>query len=110
MRNAAAIDRDLLELKASLAQQEDIVSAAVSKMRRAEALAQETQKELQNEREANVVLHKEKAAVDRSTKEMQLKLIDLETRGLNKEGSGDVRFLGTRIQEVSLCSSLDVLL
>ncbi|KIW04631.1 uncharacterized protein PV09_04377 [Verruconis gallopava] len=99
MRNAAAADRDLLELKASLAQQEDIVAAAVGKMRRAEALAQETQRDIQTEREKNVQLHKEKAALEKSVKDLQIKLVDLETKGYSS-ASGDVRFLNERIKEL----------
>lgn len=100
MRNAAAIDRDLLELKASLAQQEDIVAAAIGKMRRAEAFAQETQKDLQAERESNVALHKEKASLEKQSKDLQLRILDLETKGTSS-ASQDVRFLHGRIQEVS---------
>lgn len=100
MRNAAAIDRDLLELKASLAQQEDIVAAAVGKMRRADALAQETQKDLQAERESNVGLHREKASLEKQVKDLQLRILDLETKGTSS-ASQDVRFLHGRIQEVS---------
>jgi len=99
MRNAASMDRELLELKASLAQQEDIVSAAVGKMRRAEALAQETQKDIVAEREANVTMHKEKAALEKIVKDLQLKLVDLETKGYSS-ASQDVRFLHGRVQEV----------
>lgn len=101
MRNAAAIDRDLLELKASLAQQEDIVAAAVGKMRRAEALAQETQKDLQAEREVNVAMHKEKATLEKTIKDLQLRLLDLETKS-HSSVSQDVRFLHGRIQEVRI--------
>jgi myosin protein heavy chain len=100
MRNAAAADRDLLELKASLAQQEDIVAAAVGKMRRAEVLAQETQKDIQAERENNVQLHKEKAGLEKSVKDLQIRIVDLETKGYSS-ASGDVRFLNERIKEVS---------
>ena len=100
MRNAAAADRELLELKASLAQQEDIVAAAVGKMRRAEVLAQETQREIQAERESNVQLHKEKAALEKGMKDLQIRLVDLETKGYSS-ASGDVRFLNERIREVS---------
>ena len=100
MRNAAAADRDLLELKASLAQQEDIVAAAVGKMRRAEALAQETQRDIQAEREHNVQLHKEKAALEKGIKDLQIRLVDLETKGYSS-ASGDVRYLNERIKEVS---------
>lgn len=101
MRNAATYDRELLELKSGLAQQEDIAAAAVGKMRRAEALAQELQKDIVAEREANVQLHKDKAAVEKALKDLQLRLVDLETKGYSGSAGKDVRFLHGRIQEVS---------
>ncbi len=109
MRNAAAFDRDLLELKSGLAQQEDITAAAVGKMRRAEALAQELQKDIVAEREANVQLHKDKAAVEKGLKDLQLRLVDLETKGYSGSAGKDVRFLHGRIQEVSSANSLKTL-
>jgi myosin protein heavy chain len=102
MRNAATYDRELLELKSGLAQQEDIAAAAVGKMRRAEALAQELQKDIVAEREANVQLHKDKAAVEKGLKDLQLRLVDLETKGYSGSAGKDVRFLHGRIQEVSI--------
>lgn len=99
-RDAASTDRELLELKSSLAQQEDIAAAAVGKMRRAEALAQEIQRDVVTERETSVRLHKEKAALEKSLKDLQLKCIDLETKSYSS-ASQDVRFLNGRIQEVS---------
>jgi myosin protein heavy chain len=101
MRNAATYDRELLELKSGLAQQEDIAAAAVGKMRRADALAQELQKDIVAEREANVQLHKDKAAVEKGLKDLQLRLVDLETKGYSGSAGKDVRFLHGRIQEVS---------
>jgi myosin protein heavy chain len=101
MRNAATYDRELLELKSGLAQQEDIAAAAVGKMRRAEALAQELQKDIVAEREANVKLHKDKAGVEKGLKDLQLRLVDLETKGYSGSAGKDVRFLHGRIQEVS---------
>ncbi|KAL1609471.1 class II myosin [Nothophoma quercina] len=100
MRNAAAYDRELLELKSGLAQQEDIAAAAVGKMRRAEALAQELQKDIIAEREANVQLHKEKGIVGKNLKDLQLRLVDLETKGYSGSAAQDVRFLHGRIQEL----------
>lgn len=100
MRNAASMDRELLELKSSLAQQEDVSAAAVGKMRRAEALALEMQKEVTAERETNAQLFKEKAALEKQLKEAQLRCIDLETKGYSS-ASQDVRFLHKRIKEVS---------
>lgn len=99
LRNAAGMDRELLELKSSLAHQEDIAAAAVDKMRRAEALASEMQKDIVAERETTVQLHKDKAALEKSLKEVQVRLIDLETKGYSS-ASQDVRFLHGRVQEV----------
>ncbi|KAJ4298768.1 class II myosin [Collariella sp. IMI 366227] len=99
LRNAANIDKEILELKAGIAQQEDIAAAAVEKMRRAEALALEIQKDIVAEREAGAELQKQKAALEKSLNELQLKLIDLETKGYST-GSQDIKFLHKRIQEL----------
>ena len=99
LRNAANTDKEILELKAGLAQQEDISAAAVEKMRRAEALALEIQKDIVAEREASADLQKQKAALEKSLNEVQLKLIDLETKGYST-ASHDIKFLHKRIQEV----------
>ena len=100
--NAASSDQELLRLKSSLAEQEDIAAAAVGKMRRSDALAQEVQREVVAERETNVQLHKEKATLEKTVKDLQLKLVDLETKGYSSGNRQDVRFLHGRIQEVSL--------
>ena len=107
VRNAAGVDREILELKANLAQQEDISAAAVGKMRRAEALAVEMQKDIVSEREMTAQLNKEKAALEKSLKEHQVKLVDLETKGYSS-ASQDVRFLHGRVQEVCIvpCNGL----
>lgn len=99
MRNAASMDRELLQLKSKLAQQEDVSAAAVGKMRRADALATEMQKELTAERETNAQLFKDKAGLEKQLKEVQLRCVDLETKGYSS-GSQDVRFLHKRIKEV----------
>lgn len=99
MRSAAGMDREMLQLKGDLARQEDIAAAAVDKMRRSELLAQEVQKDVTSERETTSRLHKEKAALDKSVKDLQLRLVDLETKGYSS-ASHDVRFLHGRIQEV----------
>lgn len=99
MRNAAGMERALLELKSSLAQQEDVSAAAVGKMRRAEALATEMQKEVTAEREANSQLFKDKVALEKQLKEAQMRCVDLETKSYSS-GSQDVKFLHKRIKEV----------
>lgn len=99
MRNIAGMDRELLELKSKLAQQEDVAAAAVGKMRRAEALATEMQKELTAERETSSNLFKEKAALEKQLKEVQLRCVDLETKGYSS-ASHDIKFLTKRVKEV----------
>ncbi|KAH0604680.1 uncharacterized protein H6S33_006348 [Morchella sextelata] len=99
MRNAAGMDRELLDLKGALQQQEDVAAAAVEKMRRAEALAVETQRDIAAERETNVSLHKERASLEKQVKDLQLKLVDLETKSYSTT-SHDVRFLHGRVQEL----------
>ncbi|KAF4550467.1 Myosin type-2 heavy chain 1-like protein [Elsinoe fawcettii] len=98
-RDAAQSDKEVLDLKSRLAQQEDIATAAIGKMRRAELLSQETQKEIAAERETGVRLHREKASMEKTVKELQLKCIDLETKGYSS-ASQDVRYLNTRIHEL----------
>ncbi|KAH9809837.1 putative myosin type II heavy chain, partial [Teratosphaeria destructans] len=98
-RDAASLDREVMSLKSQLAEKEDIASAAVGKMRRAEGLVQEIQRDIANARETSAQLHKEKADLEKKAKDLQLKCIDLETKGYSS-GSQDVRFLHGRIQEL----------
>lgn len=100
LRDAATMDREVLDLKSNLAHQEDVAAAAVEKMRRAEALVSDIQKEIAAEREASTGLQKQKAALEKNLNEAQLKLIDLETKGFSS-ASQDIKFLHKRIQEVS---------
>ena len=99
LRNAANMDKELLGLRSSLAQQEDIAAAAIEKMRRSEAMVAEVQKEAMAEREASVGLQRDKAALEKSLNEVQVRLVDLETKGFSS-GSQDIKFLNKRIQEV----------
>ena len=84
----------------SLAHQEDIAAAAVEKMRRAESLVSEIQKDIATEREASTSLQRQKVSLEKSLNEAQLKLVDLETKGYSS-ASQDIKFLHKRIQEAS---------
>ncbi|KAK7419519.1 class II myosin [Neonectria punicea] len=99
LRNAANMDREVLDLKSNLAQQEDIAAAAVEKMRRAEALVAEIQKDVTIERETTAQLQQQKASLEKNLNEAQLKLVDLETKGYSS-ASQDIKFLYKRIQEL----------
>ena len=100
MRNAAGMDRELLDLKSKLAQQEDVAAAAVGKMRRSEAMAMEMQKDVVAEREKSVQLFKERSGLEKQLKETQIRCVDLETKAYSPAGK-DMRFLTGRIQEVN---------
>ena len=97
--NHAGMGSEVLDLKSRLAQQEDVAIAAVDKMRRAEALASDIQKEIATERESNAILHKEKAALEKTVKDLHGRVVDLETKGYSSV-SQDVKFLNGRVQEV----------
>ncbi|KAM4065274.1 myosin head (motor domain) domain-containing protein [Hirsutella rhossiliensis] len=99
LRDAAMVDKEVLELKSSLAHQEDVAAAAVERMRRAEALASEIQKDIAAERETGTDLQRQKASLEKSLNEAQLKLVDLETKGYSS-ASQDIKFLHKRIQEL----------
>ncbi|CAM1502125.1 Fc.00g041090.m01.CDS01 [Cosmosporella sp. VM-42] len=99
LRDAANLDKEILDLKSNLAQQEDIAAAAVEKMRRAEALVSEVQKDVMFERESTAQLQKAKASLEKSLNEAQMKLVDLETKGYSS-ASQDIKFLHKRIQEL----------
>ncbi|KAH6661885.1 hypothetical protein EV126DRAFT_437096 [Verticillium dahliae] len=99
LRDAANADKEILDLKSSLAQKEDITAAAIEKMRRAESLAAEMQKEAMVERETSAQLLKAKAALEKSLNEVQIKVVDLETKGYSS-ASNDIKFLHKRIQEL----------
>lgn len=94
------LDRELLDLKSQLAQQLDVTAAAVGKMRRAEGLALDMQKDFASERDLNATLHMDKAALEKSVKDLQGRVVDLETKGYSST-SQDVKFLNNRIHEVS---------
>ena len=99
MRNAAGMDRDLLELKSKLAEKEDVADAAIGKMRRAEAMAMEMQKDVAAERDTNAALHREKAALEKTIKDLQGRVVGLETKSYSSP-SKDVRFLNDRVREL----------
>ena len=59
-RHPALLAKEIVDLKSQLAEKQDAAAAAIDKMRRAEMIASETQKEIAAERQSIVQLHKEK--------------------------------------------------
>ena len=101
LRNAAGVDREVLELKSQLAAKDDVAEAAIGKMRRADALATELQKDIVAERENIDALHRERAGLEKNVKDLQGRVVELESKGFSSaSASGDVRFLNGRIKEV----------
>ena len=99
-RHPGLLEKKIVDLKAELAEKQDAAAAAIERMRRAEMIAAEAQKEIATERQSIVQLHKDKALLEKSVNDLRMKLVDLETRSY-KGGAGDGSFLAKRIQEVS---------
>ncbi|KAG5519882.1 hypothetical protein PMAC_000159 [Pneumocystis sp. 'macacae'] len=91
--------KDVSLLKAAIAEKENMINLALEKMKRAENLAHEVQKEIAIERETNMKLHEEKALLEKEKMSLQIKLVDMETKlySLNDENEG---FLLKKIKEL----------
>ncbi|KAG4304526.1 hypothetical protein PORY_001919 [Pneumocystis oryctolagi] len=72
--------KDVSLLKAAISEKENIVNLALEKMKRAENLTHEVQKELAIERETNVKLYEEKTLLEKEKMSLQIKLVDMETK------------------------------
>ena len=59
-RHPGLLEKKVVDLKSELAEKSDAVAAAIEKMRRAEMIAADAQKEIAIERQSIVQLHKEK--------------------------------------------------
>ena len=59
-RHPGLLERKIVDLKSALAEKQDAAAAATEKMRRAEMVAAEAQKEIATERQSIVQLHKDK--------------------------------------------------
>ncbi|ORY83268.1 P-loop containing nucleoside triphosphate hydrolase protein [Protomyces lactucae-debilis] len=100
LQNAKSDTRPALrDQAAELAQKEDLLSRLTERVQRADTAALEAQREVGQARDANVKLHRQKAALENEKKELQLKLVDLETRSFTSAPS-DRAFLTKRIQEL----------
>lgn len=87
------------DLANTLAEKEELLQVMSEKVSLADATAASAQRDVLLERDANVHLHKQKAALENEKKELQLKIVDLETKSYSNS-SKDVKFLQTRILEL----------
>ena len=62
-RHPGILEKKIVDLKAELAEKQDAAAIAIDKMRRAEMIAAEAQKEIAAERQSIVQLHKDKVHV-----------------------------------------------
>ncbi|KAG4301526.1 hypothetical protein PCK1_002011 [Pneumocystis canis] len=102
-KNQGIIDRtsikDVSLLKAAIAEKENMANLALEKMKRAENLAYEVQKEIAVERETNVKLYEEKASLEKEKMSLQIKLVDMETK-LYSSSDKNEDFLLKKIKEL----------
>ena len=103
-RHPGILEKKIVDLKSELAEKHDAAAAAIEKMRRAEKIAADAQKEIAAERQSIVQLHKDKAMLEKSVNDLRMKLVDLETRSY-RGGSGEGSFLPKRIREVLTLSN-----
>lgn len=59
-RHPGLLEKKIVDLKSELAEKNDAAAAAIEKMRRAEMIAADAQKEIATERQSIVQLHKDK--------------------------------------------------
>jgi len=59
-RHPALLEKKIVDLKSELAEKQDAAATAIEKMRRAELVAADAQKEIAAERQSIVQLHKDK--------------------------------------------------
>ena len=62
-RHPGVLEKKIVDLKAELAEKQDAAAIAIDKMRRAEMIATEAQKEIAAERQSIVQLHKDKVGL-----------------------------------------------
>lgn len=93
-------ERSDVGVHATLTDKDDLLAAMSDKLHRAELIATGAQRDILSEREANIKLHTQRVALENEKKELQLRIIDLETKSYTTS-SKDVRYLQTKVQEVS---------
>jgi hypothetical protein len=59
-RHPGVLEKKIVDLKSELAEKKDAAASAIEKMRRAEMIAAEAQREIATERQSIVQLHKDK--------------------------------------------------
>ncbi|KTW30216.1 hypothetical protein T552_00694 [Pneumocystis carinii B80] len=91
--------KDVSLLKAAIAEKDNIVNSALEKMKRAEALVHDVQKEIAIERENNVKLYEEKVLLEKEKMSLQIKLVDMETK-LYSSSDINEEFLLKKIKEL----------
>ena len=62
-RHPGLLEKKIVDLKSELAEKQDTAAAAIEKMRRAEMIAADAQKEIAAERQSIVQLHKDKVVL-----------------------------------------------
>ncbi|CCG81796.1 putative Myosin type II heavy chain [Taphrina deformans PYCC 5710] len=95
-RSSSPSQRDL---QAVIAEKEDLLQAMLEKINMADDTALTAQRDVLQEREANVLLHKQKVALENEKKELQLRMVDLETKSSNTSAK-DAQFFQARILEL----------
>lgn len=100
-----ALDLETHELKDLLEENQDHARVTEDRLKRAEQLYAEASSDLSKEKDYNIELEKSKLTLEKQVKELNVRLVDLESMAL-RDDRGSVRKLESRIEE--LASALDL--
>uniref|UniRef100_A0A8H8CJM1 Nonmuscle myosin heavy chain b n=1 Tax=Psilocybe cubensis TaxID=181762 RepID=A0A8H8CJM1_PSICU len=91
------------DLERSLEEQEDRVSSATERLRKAESLASEYKLQLDKVQDANAKLDQRNASLEKQNKELNVRIVDLETRSYasSPRAAPGSRRMESRIEELT---------
>ncbi|KAI8592445.1 myosin tail [Geranomyces variabilis] len=98
------LDQDNTDLRDQVDEFEERIRVAEDRARRAEVFAQESSADLSKEKDIALQLEKEKVGLEKTIKELNVRIMDLEATALQRD-VGHVKRLEARVEELS--SQLD---
>ncbi|EPY52395.1 myosin type-2 heavy chain 2 [Schizosaccharomyces cryophilus OY26] len=96
----ADTEKEMIDLRASMEQKDELLTSLVDRMKQMEFFASETQKDSNQHREENLNLHRQIGVLENEKKELELRLFDLDAKSYPMSSSKDVRMLQKQIAEL----------
>ncbi|RHZ59360.1 hypothetical protein Glove_364g12 [Diversispora epigaea] len=99
-RNISVLDKEVVELRQLVEEQQATSSIITEKLRKAELTALDTQTELSKEREENQDLIKSKMVLEKQINELNVRIVDLEAKLMTSPRG--VKRLESRLEELTI--------